>query len=83
MPVLDRKPVGEDYDDEHYSRLVDRQHKNDNDALPLFAFIPIGSAVFVQWEDGEPWTHGTIAGTGDHSHNNNSYTIQLTTMVEG
>ena len=47
MPVLDRKPVGEDYDDEHHSRLVDRQHKNDNDASPMFAFIPIGSAVAV------------------------------------
>ena len=54
MPVLDRKPVGEDYDEEHHSRLVDRQHKNDNDALPMFAFILIGSAVAVQWEDGEP-----------------------------
>ena len=27
MPVLDKKSVGEDYDDEHHSRLVDRQHK--------------------------------------------------------
>ena len=41
MPVLDRKPVGEDYDDMHHSRLVDRQHKNDNDASPMFAFIPL------------------------------------------
>ena len=79
MHVLDRKPVGEDYDDEHYSRLVDRQHKNDNDASPMFAYIPIGSAVVVQWEDGGLWTHGSIVGTGDHNHNYHSYTIQLTT----
>ena len=49
MLVLDRKPVGKDYDDEHHSRLVDRQYKNDSDASPMFAFIPIGSAVAVQW----------------------------------
>ena len=79
MPVLDRKPVGEDYDDEHHSRLVDRQHKNDNDASPMLTFIPIGSAVVVWWEDGGLWTHGTIVGTGDHNHNNHSYTIQITT----
>ena len=48
MPVLDGKPLGEDYDDEHHSSLVDRQHKNDNDASPMFTFIPIGSAVVVQ-----------------------------------
>ena len=33
----------------------------------------------VQQEDGGPWTHGTIVGTGDHNHNYCSYTIQLTT----
>ena len=79
IPVLDRKPEGEDYDDKHHSRLVDRQHKNDNDASPMFTFIPIGSAVAVQQKDGGPWTHGTIVGTGDHNHNIHSYTIQFTT----
>ena len=79
MPVLDRKPVGKDYDDKHHSRLVDRQHQKDIDASPMFAFIPVGSAVVVQWEDGGLWTHGTIVGTGDHNHNNQSYIIQLTT----
>ena len=48
MPVLDRKPVGKEYDDEHHSRLVDMQHKSNNDALPIFASIPIGSTVVVQ-----------------------------------
>ena len=32
MPVLDRMPVSENYDDEYHSKLVDRQHKNNNDA---------------------------------------------------
>ena len=48
MPVLDWKPIGKDYYDEHHSRLLERQHKNNNDALPIFASFPIGSAVAVQ-----------------------------------
>ena len=47
MPVLDYKPIGKDYDDKHHSKLLDRQHKNNNDALPVFASLPIGSAVVV------------------------------------
>ena len=53
--------------------------KNDNDASPVFEFIPIGSAVAVQWEESRPWTHGMIVSTGDHNHHDRSYTIQLTT----
>ena len=48
MPVLDHKPIGKDYDDVHHGKLIDRQHKNNNDALPNFTSIPIGSAVAVQ-----------------------------------
>ena len=50
MPVIDRKPVGGDNDDEHHSKLVHRQHKNDtnNDALPISTSNPIGSTVVVQ-----------------------------------
>ena len=48
MPVLDRKPVGRDNEDEHHMRLIDRQHKNNNDASPIFASIPIGSTVVIQ-----------------------------------
>ena len=78
MPVLDRKPIGGDYDAEHHSRLIDRQHKNNNDASPIFASIPIWLAVVVQQEDSGPWTHGTIVGIGDHNHHNHLYTVQLT-----
>ena len=72
MPVLDRMPVGGDNDDEHHSKLVHMQHKNDtyNDASPIFASIPIGSTVAVQQEDGGLWTHETIVGKGDHNHHN-------------
>ena len=81
MPVIDRKPIGGDNDDEHHSKVIHRQHKNDtnNDASPVFASIPIGSTVVVQWEDGGPWTHGMIVGKGDHNHHDQSYTIQITT----
>ena len=77
MSVLDHKPVGQDCDDEHHSKLVDRQNKNNTNASPVFAFLPIGSAV--QHEDRGPWTHGTIIGTGDHNHHDCTYTIQFTT----
>ena len=79
MPVLDRKPVGQECDDEHHSKLVDRQNKDNNDTSPVFASLPIGSAVAVQCEDGGPWTHGTIVNTSDHNHHDHAYTIQLTT----
>ena len=67
MPVLDHKLVGQDCGDENYSKLVDRQNKNNNVASPVFAPLPIGSAIVVQHEDRGPWTHGTIVGTTDHN----------------
>ena len=78
MPVLDCKPIWKDCDDEHHSKLVDRQHRNKNDAAPVFASLPIGSAVVVQREDSRLWTHGMVVGTGDHNHHGQTYTIQLT-----
>ena len=79
MPVLEHKPVGQECDDKHHRKLVDRQNKNNNDSSPVFAFLSIGSAVVVQHKDGGPWTHGTIVGTSDHNHHDCAYTIQLTT----
>ena len=78
MPVLDCKPIGQECDDDHHNKLVDRQQRNNNDASPVFAYIPMPTEV-VQQEDGRLWTHGTIVGTGDHNHHDRSYTIQLTT----
>ena len=78
MPVLDCKPIRQDYDDDHHTKLVDRQGKNDNDISPVFSNIPIGSAVAVQHEDSGPWTHGTVVNMGDHNHHDRSYIIQLT-----
>ena len=50
MPVIDRKPIGRDNDDEQHNKLIHRQHKNNtnNDSSPVFASIPIGSTVAVQ-----------------------------------
>ena len=78
MPVLDHKPVGQECDDKHHGKLVDSQNKN-NDASPVFAFLPIGSAVAFQHEDGGPWIHGTIVDTDDHNHHDCAYTRQLAT----
>ena len=81
MPVVDKKPVSVDNDDEHHKKLLHRQGKNamKNDASQVFVSIPIGSTVVVQWEDGGLWTHGMIVGKGHYNHNNWSYKIQATT----
>ena len=60
MPVVDCKPIGQDCDDDHHSKLVDRQGKNNNDTSPVFSNVPIGSAVEVQHEESGPWTYGTV-----------------------
>ena len=78
MPVLDCKQIGHDHDDDHYGKLINRQHKNNNDTLPVFSYIPIVSAVAVQRENGRPWTHGTVVSSGDYNHHGRSYVIQLT-----
>ena len=78
MLVVDQKPLGQDHDDDHHIKLVERQRKNDNDTSSVFSNIPIGSAVAGQHEDGSPWTHGTVVGKGDHSHHGRSYVIQFT-----
>ena len=79
MPVLDCKPIKQDCDDYHHKKLINRQQKNNNDTSPVFACIPVGSAVVVQQEDGGLWTHGTVVRTGYHNHHDRSYTIQFTT----
>ena len=79
MPDLDCKPIGHDHNDNHYGKLINMQHKNNDDTPPVFSYIPIGSAVAVQREDSGPWTHGTIVGSGNYNHHGRSYVIQLTT----
>ena len=76
IPIVDCKPIRQDCDDNHHHKLVDRQQRNNNDASPVFAYIP---TEMVQQEDGRLWTHGMITGTGNHNHQDRSYTIQLTT----
>ena len=81
MPVIDRKPISVDNDDENHKKLTHRQGKNDpnNNTSQVFVSIHIGSTVVVQKEDRGPWTHGSIVGKGNHNHENRLYKIQLTT----
>ena len=61
MLIINRPLVGRD-NDEHYAALIKRQTKDDrNQGTPRnYVSISLGSTVAVQWEDGGPWTHGTI-----------------------
>ena len=81
MPLINRKPVSVDNDDEHHKNLTHRQGRNDpnNDTSPVFVSIPLGSTVAVQQEDEAPWIHGTIVGKDNYNHYNRSYKIQVTT----
>ena len=70
MPIINRPLVGIGNDEEHHKVMIIRQTKKDKDkdSSKNFVFIPIGSTVMVQQEDGGPWTHGTIEGKGDQNH---------------
>ena len=78
LPALDCKPIRQDCDDDHHSKLVDRQGKNNNDTSPVFSNISIWSAVPVHCQDGRPWNQGTVVNMGNHNHHDRSYIIQLT-----
>ena len=77
MLILSRLLISPNNNDEHYEALVERQTKKDknHDNPRKYNFIPMGSTVAVQLEDGGPWTHGIVAGKGDHDHHNISYII--------
>ena len=79
MPILSNPLIRPD-NDEYYEALVKRQtKKNENhDTCRYYDFIPIGSTVAVQQEDGGLWTHGTVVGKANYNHNNRSYTIFIT-----
>ena len=81
MPVINRSPVGTDNNEEHHKAIIDRQSTNDksNDASKSFVSFPIGSTVVVQWEDGGPYTHGSIEAKYDCNHQNRSCKIWITT----
>ena len=50
MPMIDRKLIRIDNDDEHHKNLMHNQGKNypDNDNSKIFVSIPIGSTIAVQ-----------------------------------
>ena len=66
--------------EECYEGLVNRQTKDDkNQGIPRnYVFIPTGSTVAVQHEDGGLWTNGTVEGKGNHNHHDRSYNIHIT-----
>ena len=67
MPILNIPPVIADNDDEHWETLVQRQLKADKncDTLRNYNYIPVGTSIAVQREDGGPWAHGTIVDKGN------------------
>ena len=55
MPVIDRKPVSVDNDDENHKKTnasAGKKYPN-NDTSQVFVSILIRSTVVVQWEDGD------------------------------
>ena len=81
MPIINRIPINSDNDNDYYEVLVKRQIRNDKnyDIARFHGVFSIKSIVVVQWEDGGPLTHATIAWSGNHDHNNKYYTIRNTT----
>ena len=69
MPVLKRPPGHTNNNDDHSETLVELRNYN---------FIPIGSTILVQEEDGGPWTHSTITEKGDQYINDQSYKVCMT-----
>ena len=80
MPIINKAPVNTDNDDDHYEALVNRQMKVDKnyDTLRNYRYIPIGSTVAVQREDGGPGNYRTIVEKCDPHHNDRSYKVKVT-----
>ena len=78
LPVVNRQLINSNNDDdEPYEALVNIQTTNDKiyDTSRSSASFSLGSTVVIQWEDGGPWTYGTVVERGDHKHSNRSYMI--------
>ena len=83
MPIINRIPINSDNNDDHddhYEALVKVQIRNDKNYYTArnYDLFSKGCTVVVQGEDDGLWTQRTIVGTGDHNHNNRSYTIRIT-----
>ena len=52
----------------------------DIDNYKNIPFLPTGSTVAVQWEDGRLWMHGTIIGHRSDGQNGGNYKIRVTEM---
>ena len=72
MPRVKGTPVNYDCDKDNHNTV-----KN-NDTFKESPFIPEGSMVALQCEDGGPWTHDIVRAWEDTNHNDGFYKIQLT-----
>ena len=77
---FNRQPIMYDNDESNLSVLIERQaySNEDKDTGKNITLPPIGTTVTVHWEDGGPWTHGTIVGHGSSDHHERSYKMRVT-----
>ena len=81
ISVISRAPINVN-DGDHYKTLMDwKEVDKKYDALRNYCFIPVGSTVVVNKRLIGLWTCGTTIDKSDHSHNFESYGIQVTRTV--
>ena len=68
--MIDISSNSAEYDDNHYEALMTRQCKADKkyDTLQEYNYIPTGSTVAFQWEDGQSLTCGMIIDKEDYNN---------------
>ena len=69
MPIINRLLIGFDNDEEHHTALIYRKSKKNTGkhTSKNLVYLPIGSTLAVQSEDGGLWTHVTIETKGNHN----------------
>ena len=58
-------------------KSIGKQNSMIYDTVRNYGLFSIWSTEAVQWEDGRPWTHGTVDDRGNNNHNNRSFTIWI------
>ena len=77
---LSRPPILCDNDGNNHTALANRQSQSNKEAdthVNIY-FLPMGSTVVVQQEDGGPLMHGTIIGDGAKDHSVRCFKIRVT-----
>ena len=71
---LNRPTILHNNNESNLTVLIKRQPKlNEDKDTWKYIFIPTGSTIAVQWEDGRLWMHGTIIGHASEYHNGIGY----------